>query len=629
MIRERRSRVKLEQYYRKFVEEEVMDPNVHPWVAESWEESRRWGVDRKLMRLSVRLQPDELTTRRGRHQDALDYLDGLYEEIREYFTTYNLSMLLLDQECYVLKNYAMPFFQKSAGELEGSRLTEADIGASSIGIAYRHRTPFLLFGPEMWVEECQSGDACSAPVMVEGRLRFMLSIVAVEQDELPFNSMVSLLLTLRTAMEQHLSLLEKLRVRETILDSLPLTAYHILPGGEVAYANRLGAERLNGGSGGFPNLGDAVLNYRHTLVYKGFYGLPSHNREMTWITPQKTYEDIVTVEPLLGEEGEVESVAAVSLPIENLRTLMAHTAGYSARYSLASMVGKTPVFITMQEKATRIARQQGCVLLQGEAGTGKQRLAHGIHQASPRAAGPMIAIRCGKSSAEALETELFGGAERTGEERSGKLALATGGTLFLDEVEKMPLELQQRLYEFLNRYRLPGGEENGRPLLDIRIFAACDGDLRRLTERVSFCPELYELLSKTVIRVPSLRARREDLPLLAAHIIEEMAALHGMAPKSLSEASQARILSYDWPGNIKQLQGVVEQAFFRTAGTAIEADDIQLPGEGGGGTEWKEDREAFVAAWRAAGGNISRLAHMLDVSRVTLYRYLKKYELEK
>jgi DNA-binding NtrC family response regulator len=137
------------------------------------------------------------------------------------------------------------------------------------------------------------------------------------------------------------------------------------------------------------------------------------------------------------------------------------------------------------------------------------------------------------------------------------------------------------------------------------------------------------LLSKTVVRVPSLRARREDLPLLAGHIMEEMAALHGMAPKTLSEAAQERILSYDWPGNIKQLQGVIEQAFFRTSEIVIDAVDIQLPGEGGGGTEWKEDRSAFVAAWKAAGGNISRLAHMLDVSRVTLYRYLKKYELEK
>ncbi|WP_425059333.1 Anaerobic nitric oxide reductase transcription regulator NorR [Sporomusa carbonis] len=636
MIRERRNKAKLEQYYNKFIDEGVIDPNVHPWIAESWQRSRELGVGRDVFNLNVKLSREELDKRRKRYSTAISFLDGLYDQIKEHFTTYNLSMLLLDQDLYVLKNYAMPFYQKTAGELEGARILEEDIGTSSIGIAYRHKAPFLMFGPEMWIKDCQNGDACSAPIIIDNQVKFIVTVVSVQQEELPYSAMVAMVLSIKYAMEQHLALVSSLNAKHTILDAVPLAVYHILPGGEVAYTNKLGHSRLAGiippGSddkGEGPNLNDVLLNYRHTPIYKGFLGVPSYNREATWITPRKTYEDITTVVPLYGDDGEVDSIVAVSLPIEDLRTLVAHTAGYTARYSLSSMVGSSHVFTTMQDKAGRTARHDYHLLLQGEPGTGKQRLAHGIHQASSRAAGPLIAVKCGDMPQDILEAELFGRGGSEAEGRPGKLELASGGTLFLDEIEKLPAGLQEKLAEALGANELSrSGESVTRPI-DVRVIAACDTDLKRLVERNVFSAKLYEIITRSVIRVPSLRSRREDVPDLAIHIIEELAALHGLPPKQLSPEAANIIMSYDWPGNIKQLQGVVEQAFFRTAGDTITPADIIMPGEQGLSKAWKEDKDAFVEAWKAAGGNISRLANILDVSRVTLYRYLKKYGLDK
>jgi DNA-binding NtrC family response regulator len=263
------------------------------------------------------------------------------------------------------------------------------------------------------------------------------------------------------------------------------------------------------------------------------------------------------------------------------------------------------------------------VVLQGEPGTGKQRLAHGIHQASPRAAGPLITVRCGGGTEKGLSVELFGEGDVP-----GKVELANGGTLFIDEVEKLPSDLAERLAAILSENEIVRSD-GSHIALDIRVIAACDSDLKRLADKGIFTSALYEQIGRAVIKIPGLASRREDIPLLAAHIMAELAEQNQMVTKRLTPAAEELLMSFDWPGNTKQLQEVIENAFFHNNGDILDASDLELPGETGPGRAWKESREAFIEAWKAAGGNISRLAGMLDVSRVTLYRYLRKYGLDK
>ena len=638
MIREHRSREKLEGYYRKFVEEGILDPNVHPWVAESWMKSRELGIGTEKMDVSRKLPKEEFAALQAKNQDAIDYLSGISEDIREFFQEYNLSLLLIDSECRVLKSYSLPFYQMTPGEIEGVRVGVEDVGTSSISVAYAHQTPFWMFGPEMWVKECQLGDACSAPIKVNGEFQYIITLVSMEQVPMPQDAIIALLLTMKNALEAHLTESVRIKAEEAILDATPFAVYHVMPGGEVAYANKLGHTRLEGIGAKRPddkkytsNLNDVIMNYQHTPIYKGFNGVPSYNKEVTWITPKKTYEDITTVVPLERDaDRAVESVVVVSMPIEDLRTLVAHAAGYTAKYSLNSMVGEGTTFASVRAKAARVAKNKHHVLIQGEAGTGKQRMAHGIHQASNRAAGPLISLRCGDATPELLEQELFGIVQGTEVSHQGRLELASGGTLFLDEIEKMPKPIADELAAALQAgktHRL--GEKDVERTIDVRIVAACDSDLKRLTERGLFSKAFYEIISKSVIRVPSLRSRREDIPELARHIISELAEQHQMPKKELPDETVDVLRQYDWPGNIKQLQSVLEYAFFNTKGDVIGPKDISLMGDVKPDNKWKEDRDVFLRAWQAAGGNVSRLANLLNVSRVTLYRYLKKYNLEK
>ena len=294
MIREHRSREKLEGYYRKFVEEGVLDPNVHPWVAESWLKSRELGIGTEKMDVSRKLPKEEFAALQAKNQDAIDYLSGLSEDIREFFQEYNLSLLLIDSECRVLKSYSLPFYQMTPGEIEGVRVGVEDVGTSSISVAYAHQTPFWMFGPEMWVKECQLGDACSAPIKVNGEFHYIITLVSMEQVPMPQDAIIALLLTMKNALEAHLTESVRIKAEEAILDATPFAVYHVMPGGEVAYANRLGHTRLEGIGAKkqddkkcTSNLNDVIMNYQHTPIYKGFNGVPSYNKEVTWITPKR------------------------------------------------------------------------------------------------------------------------------------------------------------------------------------------------------------------------------------------------------------------------------------------------------------------------------------------------------
>lgn len=618
MIRERRNKEKLASYYKKFMEEGIIDHNVHPWVAESWQRCRAMYLPNgDMARVNNKMSKEETAEHRKMHELVVRYVDGLYEQNKQHFNTHNLSMLLIDEDGYIIKNYAMPFFQRAIDNIQGMRVLEEDIGTSSICIAREHNVPFLMFGPEIWLKDSHSGDACSAPICVNGKLRYIISFFFLDHDDLPYDLLLSLLLTMKYAIETHLSMMEYWTVSKIMVEQLPVTVYWIDKNGGIRYCNESGRKRLEGKD----KLEDVFLNYEHIPIKKALQGVSTQRREITWINQDRTYEDITTVMPI-KVCSEVESALVLTMSIEDLKTTLAHATGYSSRYSLYSMVGETTEFRALQHKASRISRTSYNILLQGEPGTGKQRLAHGIHQASNRAASPLIVVRCNNGPIEELEKEFFGRTD--GEPVSGKLELSIGGTLFLDEVEKMPVEMGDKLADALI-HGITNKETGVNKKFNVRVIAACDSNLNRLTDKGLFSRNLHEVITDTTICVLPLRERVKDIEVIADHILAEMSAQHNLPPKKLSDAAVKLLLNYTWPGNIKQLQGVIEQAFFYTPGSVIEEENIKMPSDNTLEKSWKYDKEAFIAAWKAAGGNISKLANMLAVSRVTLYRYLKKY----
>lgn len=608
-----------------------MDPNVHPWVAASWQRCRAMGLPNQQGAQLPHLSAEELSERQRKNAPIMGYLHKLYDALEGYFDVYNLSFLVLDTDCYILKSYAMPFFHPTIGSVEGMRVQEQDMGTSSIVLAKEHQVPFLIFGPEIWLEEYQYGDAFSAPIIVSGKVVNIISLVGMNREELPYDALFALLVSIQQGAEQYLIQRTQREKQDSILDAVPFGLYRVAADTTVTYANETGQKRLAEilpPDAVLPiRLKDVILNFDETPLPLGLAGVTAHNADSTWVTRRKTYDDFTTVVPDSGADTNGRGLVMVSWPIEDARNMVAYAAGFKARYTFASMTGESPAFVKMLEQAKKYAALDGGVLLQGGAGSGKRRLAEAMHNASVRAHAPFVAVGCAELAPELLEMELFGTADD--DCRPGKLELANGGTLFLDEIEVMPLSLQLRLAEVLRSGGVHRQGGSTRRPVQVRILSGANVNLAAAVQRDAFDKELYALVAEHVLAVPQLAERREDIPSLVQEIIRERALHHGIGIKRLTEKAMEKLEDYAWPGNIQELQRVLEEAFFASGKAVLDADDIRLGEEKdrhkGKNVLWKKDRDNFVSQWEQAGGNISLLAQRLGVSRVTVYRYMKKF----
>ena len=246
-----------------------------------------------------------------------------------------------------------------------------------------------------------------------------------------------------------------------------------------------------------------------------------------------------------------------------------------AKYSFAHFIGTSEASLEVKRRARRGANTQSTVLLLGETGTGKELLAHAIHNASPRAGKPFVSINSAAIPETLLEAEFFGtapgaftGAERKG--RPGKLKIAQGGTLFLDEIGDMPLALQSKLLRVLQEKEYEPVGSNEVFQSDVRLIAATSTDLEAAIQRGEFRADLYYRLNVLPIKVPPLRERLEDLPALSEAILEELRSHHELESEALGVLAR-----HAWPGNIRELRNVLERAALLSDESLLTAADIQ------------------------------------------------------
>jgi transcriptional regulator with GAF, ATPase, and Fis domain len=301
-------------------------------------------------------------------------------------------------------------------------------------------------------------------------------------------------------------------------------------------------------------------------------------------------------------------------------------------------VGDSPAARRVLDLVGRVASSKISVLLTGESGTGKELVARMIHARSDRAARPFVAINCAALPETLLESELFGierGVATGVEARAGRFEAADGGTLFLDEVGDMPPALQAKLLRVLQEREIERVGGRKRLPIDVRVLAATNARLQDRIARGEFREDLYYRLRVVEIALPPLRERREDIPRLVRYFLERFAAREGREVPTLEREAFAALLAHDFPGNIRELENLLEGAAALSQGGVIRREDLQWlpssPRRLEGGTEGEGEiadlrslEERHVQrVLRLAGGNKSRAARMLGISRRTLYR--KKY----
>ena len=308
------------------------------------------------------------------------------------------------------------------------------------------------------------------------------------------------------------------------------------------------------------------------------------------------------------------------------------------------LIGQSQTMRQIYAVISAVSKNKSTVLITGESGTGKELVARTIHQKGPEGERPFVAINCGAMSETLLDSQLFG--HRRGAftgaiaDHNGVFQAADGGTLFLDEISEIPLALQVKFLRAIQEKEVtPLG--SSRPVkVDVRIIAASNRNLDEEVRKGTFRDDLYYRLSVVPIHLPPLRERREDIPLLIEHFISAFSKEYNVEPKQLAPDALEKLVAYPWPGNIRELQNVIERVFALSQTTAITRADLPISVVGFeehpvNFTELSElptlevmEKSLIAAALQKSQGNKNEAARLLSIDRQRLYRKIEKYGLD-
>ncbi len=340
--------------------------------------------------------------------------------------------------------------------------------------------------------------------------------------------------------------------------------------------------------------------------------------------------------------NEKETIVGGLVTFQDLTLVHQLNKVVSDRYRFHDMIGKDPAMRKVFDMAAVVSESDAAVLIEGDTGTGKDLLAKIIHASSRRARRPMVKINCASLPHNLLESELFGymrgaftGAEQ---DKPGRFQEADGSTLFLDEIGDLPLSLQGKLLRVLEEKEFYPLGSRHTVKVDVRIISATNRGLEKLVAKRRFREDLFYRLNVLRIELPPLKDRRADLPLLISHILRRLCAARATQPTNISKEAMGILLSFDYPGNVRQLENILEHALITCRGDSIHVEhlpdtlkrplDSQAPHDAGmdaiRNTTDQQERSILLETLARYGGHRGKAADALGMARTTLWRKMKK-----
>ncbi len=667
--------------WKQFVLQGVMQEDVlPPSLMQSWRRCAALGLD-PYGELPGYDDPRLTTTI---PQDLLSLLRPAMEDLHQFAEGSECLVVFADAQARIVEivgNRTMQEELVHLGLTVGALWSEEQQGSNALALALQESFPIQINGAMHYRAALHPLYTSAAPVHdLMGQTIGVLGVMGRHEHCHPHT--LGMVTSAAQAMSNQLQMQVWLRNANDLLSELK-TILQTLPEGILLLRRDGVVSQMNAPAGSMLGLTPARVTGRRL---RDVLPLPTVLAQALTTYQPLSYEELVfdtvhgrvtclcTLQPLTsyraetGLEGIVSSVGLTTSEstvadgfvlilrsIERVQKLVHRMTSARARLTFANVIGESAAL----KEALRVARlassSNSTVLLRGETGTGKEIFAQSIHNSSPRADGPFVAINCAAIPRELINTELFGyeggsftGADRQG--RLGKFEQAHGGTLFLDEIGDMPHDLQTSLLRAIEtRTIVRIGGQRVIPA-DVRIIAATHKDLREEARRGNFRSDLYYRLNVLTIEIPPLRERIDDLPLLVRHFLQRQSRILSRSLTITSEAIEA-LKQYNWPGNVRELENTLERVIHLAARDTIGIDDLpldlrqlsphlspleedsqQIASVPAKSTVLREqsmnaEAQAILQAWQASNGHITRAAALLGISRTTLWRKMGKYGL--
>ncbi|WP_158735905.1 sigma-54-dependent Fis family transcriptional regulator [Alteribacillus sp. YIM 98480] len=610
-------------------------------IESSWERCEASGLSRTNEELEKQVSNPQFTELKETNAEFLNVASPIISDLHEIVYGTGFLTLLTTEDGVVLKVLSDPSTQNFTENYQlkpGRVWREEWIGKSAIGLVVHHGKPCQVVGEEhYWVR--LHGMTCSA-APIKNEKGKMLGIVNVSGPvERVHVHTLGMVVSAAKAIERQYQLNQSTFETKQMNQTLN-TLLNVVEDGVILVDQSQKVVQAN-------EFARLVLKKEHSLKGKPIKSLFSHPKLHEAISTLKPLQNeimtinpinrsaLVQVKPVVTNENRV-TIVITFREVQQIRKMARRITGNEAYKSMSELKGKSKSMERLREKVGRIAKSEATVLILGETGSGKEIVAHSIHNMSDRRDGPFVVVNCAALPRNLLESELFGyeGGTFTGgwkEGKPGKFELANGGTIFLDEIGEMTLDMQVILLRVLQEQMVTRlGGSIAKPV-DIRIISATNKNLKAAIQIGEFREDLYYRLNLLRVTIPPLRERIEDIPELvqwftAKHQKEtETKTFHPKAVQFLKDQT--------WPGNVRELENVIQRSLIMSESQEIQKHELQeILGEDADqdhkySMNWMSDiqEQKFLDTYEKTHGNVTETARQLGISRATAYRWKKKY----
>ncbi|HBC93737.1 MAG TPA: sigma-54-dependent Fis family transcriptional regulator [Pelotomaculum sp.] len=633
-------------------------------IAQSWQRCYQAGVDPSSGVSRLLLDPRQLQKLLEKKSELIDIARPFMGNLYQFVAGSGFIVMLSDEKGYIMEAIGDSDTLANASELnlsKGASWVEEEVGTNGIGTALAIRNPVQISGAEHYCKKVHAWTCSAAPICNDQR-QIIGALQMSGPSEKSHKHTLGMIVAAVKAIEDRLRLQHSHRNLARLNNHLNNIFFTVSDG--VITVDKDGRiDQLNPAA-------EKLLNHRKLeIIGKAFAdfidkpqkikdmltsGTAYHEANLTVSTGQGHVHCLSSGKPMEDDHKGITGGVIFINPLNKIKRLINRFSGAHATFHFTDIVGKNPRLLKAVQLAIHAADSHSNVLLQGESGTGKEVFAQAIHNGSARSNGPFVAVNCGAIPRELIGSELFGyeegaftGALRGG--RPGKFELASGGTLFLDEIGDMPLEQQVALLRVLQDKQVTRLGDSKAVVVDVRIICASNKNLHQEAERGNFRKDLFYRLNVISINLPPLRERREDIPLLFDMFFKEVCRKTGIDIHHINPRVIACLQEYEWPGNMREFQNVLERMVNIADGNTIEMEHLpeeilsprpktQPPDIVPPTTSCsinaeiykikamldEEERREILSMLYKNKGNISRVAKDMNMSRNTLYRKMRK-----